>query len=416
MQLKNKKKVLSWAFYDWANSAYSTTVMAGFFPIFFKNFWSQGTDAVVTTARLGTAISVSSLLMALLSPTLGVVADLKGYKKRLCLLFMFVGVLACASMAFIPKGDWWNAILAYGISMMAFNASCVFYDALLPFVAEKSELDYTSSLGYSLGYLGGGVLFLINVLMYLYPSMFGLADGVQAVQVSFLSVALWWFLFSIPLAKYVPEPETLISQEGLWALTVQSAKTLRATFLKLTEDRNLLMFVLAYWFYIDGVYTVMTMAVDFGISIGFQAKELIAALLITQFIGFPCAYYFGTIAEKWGSRGPILLCLVVYSFTVVLATQMSQVWHFYALAMIIGMAQGGVQSLSRSLFARMTPKEYSGEYFALFNVVGRFASIFGPLVVTLGVLLTGNSRMGMAGLVILFIVGGGFLTLVKEPA
>jgi UMF1 family MFS transporter len=390
--------------------------MAGFFPIFFKNFWSQGTDAIVTTGRLGTAISVSSLLMALLSPTFGVVADLKGYKKRLCLIFMLVGVLACASMAFIPKGDWWHAILAYGLAMMAFNASSVFYDALLPFVAEKNELSYASALGYSFGYLGSGVLFTLNVAMYLYPSFFGLRDGVQAVQVSFLSVAVWWFLFSIPLAKNVPEPETLISEHGLWLLTLQSIKTLKSTLLKLTKERNLLMFVLAYWFYIDGVYTVMTMAVDFGISIGFQAKELIAALLITQFIGFPCAYYFGTIAEKWGSRGPIMFCLIVYSFTVVLATQMSQVWHFYALAMVIGMAQGGVQSLSRSLFARMTPKEYSGEYFALFNVVGRFASIFGPLIVTLGVLLTGNSRMGMAGLVILFIVGGGFLTLVKEPA
>jgi UMF1 family MFS transporter len=159
----------------------------------------------------------------------------------------------------------------------------------------------------------------------------------------------------------------------------------------------------------------MTMAVDFGISIGFEAKELIGALLITQFIGFPCAYAFGSIANRWGSRGPILVCLAIYSLTVILATQMTQSWHFYILATIIGMAQGGVQSLSRSLFARMTPKEFSGEYFALFNVVGRFASIFGPLVITLGVMITGSSRMGMAGLLILFIIGGGFLTFVKEP-
>jgi UMF1 family MFS transporter len=415
MKLFKNKKIFSWAMYDWANSTYSTTVMAGFFPVFFKEFWSAGTDPVVTTARLGAAISISSLLMALLSPTLGVVADLKGYKKHLCLFFMFVGVLSCGWMAFIPSGDWWHAILAYGIAMMAYNASCVFYDALLPFVAEENELDYASAVGYSLGYLGGGLLFLINVFMYLKPAMFGLKDGVQAVQISFLSVAAWWFLFSIPLAKNVPEPDTLISEHGLWTLTTQSVKTLKTTFQKLMKERNLLMFVLAYWFYIDGVYTVMTMAVDFGISIGFKSKELIAALLITQFIGFPCAYYFGAIAKKWGSRGPIMICLACYGLTVVLATQMTEVWHFFTLAAFIGMAQGGVQSLSRSLFARMTPKEYSGEYFALFNVVGRFASIFGPLVVTLGVMITGNSRMGMASLLILFIIGGGFLSKVKEP-
>lgn len=418
MKLRNhprRKQIFSWALYDWANSTYSTTVMAGFFPVFFKSFWSQGADSIVTTARLGTAISISSLIIALMSPTLGVVADLKGFKKHLCLLFMIVGVLCCAWMAFIPAGDWWSAILAYGISMMAFNASCVFYDSLLPFVADEEDLDYASSLGYSLGYLGGGVLFLLNVLMYLFPTAFGLRDGIQGVQVSFLSVALWWFVFSYPLAKNVPEPMTLISTGNIWRLTQQSMRTLRGTLLKLLQEKNILIFIVAYWFYIDGVYTVMTMAVDFGISIGFAAKDLIAALLITQFIGFPCAYYFGTITKRWGARGPIIFCILIYSITVILATMMSKAWHFYLLALVIGMVQGGVQSLSRSLFARMTPKEYSGEYFGLFNLVGRFASILGPLVVAFGVTVTGNSRMGMMGLLILFVIGGGLLLNVKEP-
>lgn len=410
-----KKKIYSWALYDWANSTYSTTVMAGFFPVFFKSFWSQGADAVTTTARLGTVISVSSLVVALLSPTLGVIADLRGFKKLLCLAFMVVGVLSCAWMSFIPAGDWWNAILAYGIAMMAFNASCVFYEALLPFVAEPGELDYVSSLGYSLGYLGGGILFLINVLMYLNPSWFGLRDGIQGVQVSFLSVAVWWFVFSYPLAKNVPEPETVISKENIFKLTMQSVRTLRVTFKELLHEKNLLLYMMAYWLYIDGVYTVMTMAVDFGMAIGLQSKDLIAALLITQFIGFPCAYYFGTITKRWGAKKPILICVGIYGVTVIAATMMTQAWHFYLLATVIGMVQGGVQALSRSLFARMAPKEQSGEYFGLFNLVGRFASILGPLVVAVGVTVTGNSRMGMMGLLILFVSGGWLLMKVQEP-
>ncbi|WP_415062125.1 MFS transporter [Bdellovibrio sp.] len=416
MEPTQKKKIFSWAFYDWANSAYSTTVMAGFFPIFFKQYWSQGTDAVITTARLGTVISVSSLLIALLSPTLGVIADLKGFKKLFCLMFTLVGVLSCAWMGFIPGGDWTSAMLAYGIAMMAFNAASVFYDSLLPYVAEGRWMDYASSLGYSLGYLGGGVLFLINVLMYLFPATFGISDGVTAIKISFVMVAVWWLVFSLPLAKNVPEPPVEASPHNIWQLTQKSLHTLKRTLASLMKERNLLIFMVAYWLYIDGVYTVMTMAVDYGISIGFEAKDLIAALLITQFIGFPCAYYFGTLTRRWGTKMPILICIVIYGITVVAATFMATAWHFYILATVIGMVQGGVQSLSRSMFGRMIRKEESGEYFGLFNLVGRFASILGPLVVALGVLVTGNSRLGMIGLLVLFVIGGGLLALVKEPA
>lgn len=412
----SRKKILSWAFYDWANSAYSTTVMAGFFPLFFKQYWSHGADAVVTTARLGTAISVSSLLIALVSPTLGVVADLKSSKKLFCLLFTAVGVISCAWMGFIDQGEWVSAIVAYGIAMMAFNAASVFYDALLPYVAELKDMDYASSLGYALGYLGGGVLFLFNVLMYLFPAAFSLSDGVSAIKVSFVTVALWWAFFSIPLAKNVSEPKGVNKETSILRLTTLSLRTLQKTFSELLLEKNLLIFVVSYWLYIDGVYTVMTMAVDYGMSIGLAAKDLIAALLITQFIGFPFAYYFGKVTRRWGTKRPILVCIGIYSVTVIAATGMSQAWHFYLLATVIGMVQGGVQSLSRSLFGRMIEKEKSGEYFGFFNLVGRFASILGPLVVALGVTLTGNSRAGMTGLLVLFVIGGGLLSLVKEPA
>lgn len=415
MNSSQKKKIFSWAFYDWANSAYSTTVMAAFFPVFFKQYWSAGTDAVVTTARLGVTISVSSLAIALLSPTLGVIADMKGTKKLFCFLFTLLGVVTCAWMGFIPGGDWSSALWAYGLALMAFNASSVFYDSLLPSVADDRLMDFASSLGYSLGYLGGGILLLVNVLMALFPQSFGIPDATAATKLSFFMVAVWWLAFSLPLMKNVPEPSVNSSPQGVWQLTCASLNTLKTTFKSLLKERNLLIFIIAYWLYIDGVYTVMTMAVDYGISIGFESKDLIAALLITQFIGFPCAYLFGKLPKYFGARKLVLFCILIYGVTVVAATQMATAWHFYLLATVIGLVQGGVQSLSRSLFGRMIPKESSGEYFGLFNLVGRFAAILGPLVVAAGATLTGSSRWGMVGLLVLFVAGGGLLAMVKEP-
>ncbi len=415
MAEKINKKVFSWALYDWGNSAFSTTVMAGFFPIFFKSYWSQGTEAVVSTARLGSVISISSFLIAVLSPTLGVMADLRGSKKTFCLFFTMIGILSCAGLAIIPAGSWQAAAVVFGLGMMAFNAASVFYDSLLPSVAVGSRMDHVSSLGYSLGYLGGGILFLVNVLMTLYPTTFGLRDSIQAVQVSFLSVAFWWFVFTIPLAKNVPEPAVLGSTPGIWQLSRASFRTLASTVRELVKEKNILLFVVAYWLYIDGVYTVMTMAVDFGMALGFESKDLIVALLLTQFIGFPCAYYFGMVTKRFGTRKPILLCIVIYAITLVLATMMTQAWHFFALATVIGMVQGGVQSLSRSMFGRMIPAKLSGEYFGIFNLVGRFASILGPVLVGFGALLTGSSRLGMLGILVLFLVGGFLLYKVKEP-
>lgn len=416
MDVAEKKRIRSWAFYDWANSAFATTIMAGFFPVFFKEYWSAGVDAVTTTARLGTVISISSLIMAILSPTLGVVADLKGFKKGFCFFFTAIGVLCSLWLAFIPMGGWEAAMWAYGIGFLGFNAAIVFYESLLPHVAPSKDLDYVSSLGYAMGYLGGGVLFLLNVLMYLFPQTFGVDDGVMAVRLSFVTVALWWTIFSIPLFKNIPEPTVVRSAENVWRLTKASLQRLKDTAKSMKAEPNIAIFLVAYWLFIDGVYTVMTMAVDYGMSIGLGSKDLIAALLITQFIGFPCAYYFGTVTRRWGTKKPILFCLAAYSVAVILATWMSQAWQFYALAIMIGMVQGGVQSLSRSMFARMIPKKTSGEYFGFFNIVGRFASILGPLVVAVGVTVTGNSRMGLVGLLVLFISGSWLLMKVQEPA
>jgi UMF1 family MFS transporter len=407
------KKILSWALYDWANSAFATTVMAGFFPLFFQKYWSAGVESSVTTARLGLAISISSLVIAVCSPILGAMADLRAHKKLYVFLFMLVGVACCGWMFFISQGDWFSAILAYGLGMMAFNASCVFYDSLLPYVAHGRRMDYASSMGYAMGYLGGGLLFLLNVIMFLKPHLFGLEDEVVAVRCAFLLVAVWWLIFSIPLMKNVPEEASTF--KGSFSVMIrQSLGNLGHTLKAMVKNKNILFFVVGYWFYIDGVYTVMTMAVDYGVSLGLESKDLITALLLTQFIGFPCAWAFGMTTSRWGLRKPILFCISCYAIAVVLATQMSSAIHFYALAAMIGMVQGGVQSLSRSFFAQMIPKQASGEYFGVFNLVGKFASILGPMIVGLTVYVTGQHQYGMLGLLVLFVIGGGLLFKVDE--
>lgn len=402
--------------YDWANSAFATTVMAGFFPIFFQQYWSKGFDSTLTTARLGTVISIASFILACLSPLLGAMADHRGSKKLFCFLFLALGVLSCLFLAFIGEGAWLWAALFYGLAMIGFNASCVFYDSLLPSIAPGRLSEKASTLGFSLGYLGGGILFLVNVLMFKFPHWFGLPDGPTAIKASFATVSVWWAVFSIPLFKNVPEPKGVgTSTEPILELTRKSIGKIWATLKEVAKQPSLRYFLLAYWMYIDGVYTVITMAVDFGISIGFQPGDLITALLIVQFIGFPATLAYAKFAEKFGSRLPILVCLAVYSVTVILSSQMTDALHFYFLALVIGLVQGGVQALSRSLFSQMIPAHASGEYFGLYNLVGKFASIFGPLIVGFGTYLSGSHRIGMMGLLLLFVVGGTLLWRVTEP-
>jgi MFS transporter, UMF1 family len=410
------RKILSWSLYDWANSACSTTVMAAFFPAFLTDYWSVGVDATVTTARLGVANSTTSILVALITPTLGALADQRGYKKLFCFVFMLLGVASTAALAFVGKGDWLLALIVFGICMIGFNASLVFYDSLLPSISNSKTADYASSLGYSLGYLGGGIIFLVNILMCIKPQWFGLADAVEGVKASFISVAIWWLVFSIPLFKDIPEPAIEKTGKSLWHSVSQSRHQLLTTFKTIIKDRNLLLFLIAFWLYIDGVYTVITMAVDYGKALQLDNNAMMASLLLVQFLGFPFALVFSSFADRWGCRIPILISIAVYTVSVILATWMNQTWHFYALAAMIGIVQGGVQALSRSMFSKMIPAKNAGEYFGLFNLVGKSAAILGPLIVGLGAYLSGNSRFGMLGLIILFILGGGLLLKVKEPA
>lgn len=413
-QLDNKASVRSWLLYDFANSAFATTVMAGFFPLFFKEYWSAGADAQLTTSRLGLALSISGFSLALLSPFLGVLSDQRSFKKLFCFLFMLLSCLATLFLSTISQGDWLTALITYCLALVGFSASIVFYDSTLPLVSSRENMHRVSSLGYGFGYLGGGILFLSNVIMYLKPEWFGLESGTQAVQVSFIMVALWWLLFSVPFFKNIHEPKVAASST-LFVELKKSLLELQDTLRKVIKNKNLVLFLLAYWLYIDGVFTVMTMAVDLGLSIGFKAADLITALLIVQFMGFPCGYLFAKLAKLWGSRIPILLGLGLYCFTVIFAAQMKEAWHFYFLAFLIGGAQGGIQALSRSLFCLLTPAQESGAYFGLFNLIGRFASVIGPVLVGYTALIFDSSRLGILSLILLFGSGAILLWQVKEP-
>ena len=427
----SRKSIWGWALYDWANSVFATTVIAGFFPIFFKQFWSVGADVSVSTAQLGFANSLSSLVIALSAPILGAIADRGRLKKPLLAMFTYLGVFMSAGLYFIEQGQWEWAILVYVLGSSGFAGGNIFYDAMLPDLVPDDQLDRISSFGYALGYLGGGLLFLINVLMTLQPDWFGLADPAAAVRLSFLTVAVWWGGFSVFTLLWVPE----ISQgpPAKRNSVLEGFQQLAETFRKIKHLRTLFLFLAAYWFYIDGVGTVIRMAVDYGLSIGFSSSDLITALLLVQFIGFPAALFFGQLGTRWDSRKSILIGIGIYLIITVWGTQMRSQFEFYGLAVLIGIAQGGVQALSRSFYARLIPKNQTAEYFGFYNTLGKFAAIIGPLLmgttalVAKGWLLGDNpstaelesvgkeaARWSIASISILFLIGGALLWKVDE--
>lgn len=409
----DRKTIVSWAFYDWANSAFATTVMAGFFPVFFKEYWSPGVDATVSTFRLGLITFIASLMTALVAPVLGTIADVGGTRKRHLAVFAAAGIVFTASFYFVPQGHWALASAAAILATFGFAGANIFYDAMLVDVAGKDRRDRVSAFGYALGYLGGGVLFAGNVAMMLWPGVFGLADQAAAIRVSFVTVAVWWAIFSIPLLRHVRE--TRKPDAGGYRTAVrQGFRQLAETARQIGRYRNIVLFLVAYWFYIDGVHTIIRMATDFGLSLGFGAQELLKALLITQFVGFPSALLFGRLAGPLGAKRGILLGLGVYVAVSIWGAMMDSEWEFYVLAIGVGLVQGGVQALSRSFFASIIPDDKAGEFFGFYNLFGRFAAVLGPLLMGGVGLLTGNPRFSVLAVVLLIAVGGFLLSRVRE--
>jgi len=409
----DRKKALSWAFYDWANSAYATTVMAGFFPIFFKQYWSAGTDVHVSTFHLGTANSIASITVAVLAPILGYVADKGGAKKKFLLFFLALGAVATASLGLVEKGEWAAAAACYALATIGFAGGNVFYDSLIVSVAEKEKMDFVSALGYSLGYLGGGLLFALNVWMTLSPGSFGLAGAAEAVKCAFVIVAGWWALFAIPLFLFVPEPLAEGRTAGFSAVRAGFTQ-LGQAFQEIRKVRVAFLFLIGYWLYIDGVDTIVLMAVDYGMSLGFDSTTLIKALLVTQFVGFPAAVAFGKIGEKLGTKTGIFIGLAVYIVVAVWGFFMKHQGEFYILAIAIGLVQGGVQSLSRSFYAKIIPRESAAEFFGFYNMLGKFAAVIGPFLMGWVSIVSGNARYSILAVIALFAAGAAVLYVVPS--
>ncbi len=417
----DKKSIFAWVMYDWANSAFATSVLAGFFPIFFKQYWSVGIDPTLSTARLGLANAAAGLLVAILAPFLGAVADMGAFKKKFLLFFTVLGVVATAALYFVGLGDWAWAAFFFSCANVGFSGGIIFYDALITDISSEDRLHNISALGYAYGYLGGGLLCAINVWMSLSPATFGLSDTTEAVRMIFMTVAIWWAIFSIPLFVMVKEPVYIAPKNKLNMIS-GGVKQLWVTLHEIRHQKNLLLFLVAYWFYIDGVGTVIRMAVDYGMSLGFKPDDLIAALLITQFIGLPAAIAFGHLGNRLGAKISIFIGLAIYLAVSIGGAFITSRVEFWILATLIGLAQGGVQTLSRSYYAMIIPPEKSAEYFGFYNMLGKFAAVLGPVLMGSVPLLFRHfgyasdtaSRAGIISISLLFLIGAILLYQVKE--
>ena len=418
----HRPELRAWAMYDWANSAVLTVIVTAVFPIYFYNVAGAGLPEGVATQRYGIATTLGLIVIAVLGPILGALADYAAVKKRMLGTFMGIGAAAIACMFFIGQGDWLLASLLFIVANIGANGSFVFYDALLPHVAREDELDRVSTAGFALGYLGGGLLLALNLAWILQPGWFGFpsgpdlstSDATLPTRVAFLSVAVWWLLFSVPLFRRVSEPprraeaDERPGENAFWVAFARLGETLR----ELRGYRQAFLMLLAFLIYNDGIQTIIRMATIYGTELGIGRDALIGAILLVQFVGIPFAFAFGALAGRLGAKRSIFLGLVVYTGISLVGYYMQTATHFFLLAILVGMVQGGTQALSRSLFASMIPSYKSGEFFGFFSVFEKFAGIAGPAIFTLTVQFTGSSRSAILSVIAFFAVGGALLYFV----
>jgi len=414
-QKKITKEQWSWAFYDWANSAFATTVMAGFFPLFYKSYWASSFLAQESTAILGTINSIAGLIIMFLAPILGAYADITNARNAMLRVFAISGIIATGALFFLPQGEWFIAAIFFIIGVIGFSGGNILYDSLILSVSTSKERNKVSSLGFSLGYLGGGLLFLGNVFMYLSPQSFGLSSNVEAVLWSFLSVALWWGIFSLPLFFYVQSDpvKNPIDFKPIKS-SIVALKNVLTTIRMVKSYKRPAIFLLAYWLYIDGVDTIIRMATAYGSDIGLDTSSMITALLLTQFIGFPSTLFFGVYANKFGFKKILSIGISIYILVCFYSAYMTTAKEFYILAATIGLVQGGIQAISRSFFSNLIPAEKASEFFGFYNLVGKSAVVFGPALVAWVALFFGNPRFGILSLLLLFIPGLILLWFVPE--
>ena len=411
----SRRELRAWALYDWANSPFQSTIVNAIFPIFYSTYAAAGLDAIDATARYAWGTTVAVVIVAALGPVLGAVADYRAWRKRLLGVFLGLGIAAVLLMGTIQQGAWLVALLIFIAANIGDRLSWVFYDSLLPHIAAPEEIDRVSTAGFATGYFGGGVVLLLNLAWILSPQTFGIPDTATATKLAFVSVAVWWLLFSIPLFRGVPEPPATLESDESGREHALRAAVVRVweTFHELRGYRNAFLMLVAFLLYNDGIQTMIRMSVIYATEVGIDTNAQIAALVIVQFVGVPFSFLFGAAADRIGAKPAVLMSVGVYTIASMFGYFLSATWQFFALAFLVGTVQGGSQALSRSLFARMIPKHKSSEYFGFFSVFEKFAGIAGPAVFAMSVTLFGNSRAAVLSIILFFILGAAVLTRVN---
>ncbi len=415
VKFNDNRSVYSWAMYDWANSAFATTIMAAVLPIFYSTVAAGGLSGQMASSYWGYTNTVSMLLIAVLAPMLGAIADYRRAKIKFLTWFMMLGALFTGLLYFIGAGQWLLASVFYILARVGFSGSNIFYDSLLPYLARNDDINRISTFGYALGYLGGGLLLVINFIMIIKPELLGITDSLSGTRLSFVSVALWWSIFSLPLLRNVQEPA--LSNGKVIGKNAISAgfSNLRSTFRQIRKFRETFLFLIAFWLYNDGIGTIIVMAVIFGTEIGIGQIHLYGAILAVQFIGIPFTLLFGRLAIRITAKRAIYLGLIIYSIISVFGYFMQTALHFWILAITVGIVQGGTQALSRSLFAQMTPQSRAAEFFGFFDVSQKFSGMIGPALFGLVGQWMHSSRLGIIALVVFFIGAMFMLEKVRLP-
>ncbi|MEJ2602492.1 MAG: MFS transporter [Gammaproteobacteria bacterium] len=406
--------VLAWAFYDWANSAFALTVLAVLYPIFLGEYWAAGAEGADVTFRLAVTSGAASLIVALIAPVLGAISDRGGTRKKFLAGFALLGIVMTGGLYFVAKGAWPVAIGIYLLASVGFYSANTFYDSLIVNVAKPGEFESVSAFGFAAGYLGSALLLTLNTFMVREPEAFGLSGPDVAVRVAFLLVAIWWAVFTIPIMLFVEEDAA--KGKAVGGAVREGYRQLVDTFREIRRYRQLFLFLLAFWLYIDGVHTMIQLATNFGQRLGFSSSDLLTALLVTNFVGFPATLFYGWLGEKIGPKRGIYIALAVYIGVSIWAMFLAHVWQFYAMAIMIGTVQGGVQSMSRALYASMVPKDKSAEFFGFYNMLGKFAAVLGPFLVAWASVLSDSPKAVIVALIPLFLAGAFLLSRVDAGA
>ena len=405
------KTVKSWIAYDAGNSAFATTVVAAFFPIFYLEFWASTMPKVEASIYLNWTLVICNTLILLSGPVIGAYTDINKSTKSALNIFTIIGALFVGSLFFIDVGSWLYALIFFGIANYCFCVAQIPYDKILTKITSPNNFSIISNQGYAWGYFGGGALFLLNALMSIYPSSFGLASQAEAIRVSFLMVSVWWLLFLIPLFLNFKEIKT---QQHSISVFSSSFKNIFNTLKSVYQYKNAFLFLIAFFLFIDGAHTVIYLASTFALNLGLETSSIIQALILVQFVAFPATLLWGYVANKYGDKPVLYITISSYICIIVYSTTLSSAFEFYLLAAWVGFVQGGIQGSSRGMFGKLIPKEKAGEFFGLYNVMGRAGAILGPLMVGTLLTLYGNVRIALLPIAVLFIIGGLLLTRVKN--